>query len=68
MIPGVGDREDAMQVENNGLLDINDLIRFAVNSGGLLILFRLVFDQGSWWVNDVRVVLVVSFLDLGLFR
>ena len=57
-----------MQVENNGLLDINDLIRFAVNSGGLLILFRLVFDQGSWWVNDVRVVLVVSFLDLGLFR
>ena len=29
MIPRVGDREDAMQVEDNGLLDINDLKRLS---------------------------------------
>lgn len=67
MIPGVGDRKDVMQVENNGLLDINDLKR-------LSLMVKVFLDPGQacltrvLWVNDVRVVLVVSFLDLGLFR
>ena len=57
-----------MQVEDNGLLDRNDLKRLSLMVEVFLDPGQAFFDQGSWWVNDVRVVLVVSFLDLGLFR
>lgn len=46
MIPRVGDREDAMQVEDNGLLDINDLKRLSLMVEVFLDPGQACFDKG----------------------
>ena len=67
MIPGVGDREDAMQAEDNGLLNRNDLKRLSLMVEVFLDPLQTRSLTRVLWGTDVRVVLVVSFLDLGLF-